>query len=133
MIDIESTVFNLVADAYDAEYPDGSRYGEQTTSPPKFPCLTLEQVDNYTYQGSLDDSQQEHDAWVVFEVNVYSNLMSGAKQQCKAIMELVDQQLQNLNFVRLFCTPGKNADKKYFRMTARYRAVVSENYMIYRQ
>lgn len=133
MIDIESTVFNLVADAYDAAYPNGSRYGEQTTSPPKFPCLTLEQVDNYTYQGSLDDSQQEHDAWVVFEVNVYSNLTSGAKQQCKAIMELVDQQLQGLNFVRLFCTPGKNADKKYFRMTARYRAVVSENYMIYRQ
>ena len=133
MIDIESTVFNQVADAFDAVYPNGSRYGEAVTSPPKFPCLTLEMTDNYTYQGSLDASRTEHDAWVVFDVNVYSNLTRGAKQQCKAIMELVDTQLQGLNFVRLYCNPGKNADKKYTRMTARYRAVVSENYMIYRR
>lgn len=133
MIDIESTVFNQVANAFDAVYPNGSRYGEQTTSPPRFPCLTLEQVDNYTYQKSLDAEHQEHDAWVVFEVNVYSNLTSGAKQQCKAIMQLVDEQLQGLNFTRMFCNPAKNADKRYFRMTARYQAVVSEDYIIYRQ
>ena len=90
-------------------------------------------MDNSTYEGSLDAAHEEHDAWVVFEVNVYSNLTSGAKQQCKDIMELVDQQLQGLNFVRLFCNPGKNADKKYFRMTARYRAVVSESYILYRR
>ena len=133
MIDIESTVFNRIADVFDEAYPNGSRYGEQTTSPPRFPCLTLEQIDNYTYQQSLDAAPQEHDAWIVFEVNVYSNLMSGAKQQCKDIMQLVDQQLQSLNFTRMFCNPAKNADKKYFRMTARYRAVVNEDYMLYRQ
>ena len=133
MIDIESTVFNRVANAFDAEYPNGSRYGEPVTSPPRFPCLTLEQVDNYTYEGSLDDAPKEHNAWILFEVNVYSNLTSGAKQQCKEVMELVDTQLQSLNFVRLFCTPGKNADKKYTRLTARYRAVVSEEFMLYRR
>ena len=133
MIDIENAVFNLVADAFDAEYPTGSRYSESTTSPPRFPCLTLEQVDNYTYQKSLDAEHKEHDVWVVFEVNVYSNLTAGAKQQCKAIMDLVDQQLQALNFTRMFCNPGKNADKKYSRLTARYQAVVSETNMIYRQ
>ena len=133
MIDIESAVFNQVADAFDAAYPSGSRYSEPVTSPPRFPCLTLEQVDNSTYQDSLDEAPMENNAWVVFEVNVYSNLTSGAKQQCKAVMDLVDQQLQSLNFVRQFCNPGKNADKKYTRLTARYRAVVSEDYMIYRQ
>ena len=133
MIDIESAVFNQIANAFDAEYPNGSRYSEPVTSPPTFPCLTLEQVDNYTYQGSLDDSPTEHNAWIVFDVNIYSNLTSGAKQQCKSIMNLVDTQMQSLNFVRQFCNPGKNADKKYTRLTARYRAVVSENYMLYRQ
>ena len=133
MIDIESTVFSQVAAAFDAAYPNGYRYGDQTTTTPRFPCLKLEQVDNSTYEGSLDDAPTEHDAWILFEVNVYSNLTSGAKQQCKAIMDLVDQQLQGLNFVRLFCNPGKNADKKYFRMTARYRAVVSDDYILYRR
>lgn len=133
MIDIESAVFDLVADAFDAKYPNGSRYGEENSSPAKFPCLTLVQTDSYTYDASLDAQHKEHDSWVTFEANVYSNLISGAKQQCKDVMALVDEQLQALNFVRLFCTPSKNADKKYFRMTARYRAVVSENYMIYRK
>lgn len=133
MIDIESAVFNQVADAFDAAYPAGSRYSESVTSPARFPCLTLEQVDNYTYVGSQDAEHTEHDAWVFFEVNVYSNLISGAKQQAKAIMNLVDAQLQGLNFTRIFCNPTRNTDKKYYRLTARYKAVVSENYTIYRR
>ena len=48
MIDIESTVFNQVAEAFDAAYPNGSRYSEETSSPPSFPCLTQVQTDNYT-------------------------------------------------------------------------------------
>jgi hypothetical protein len=77
-------------------------------------------------------ANKEHNAWLVFEANVYSNKTAGAKQECKDIMQLVDEQMQSLNFVRLFCTPSKNADKKYFRMTARYRAVISEEYRLYR-
>jgi hypothetical protein len=133
LIDAESTIFNKVADAFDQAYPNGSRYGEETTSPPRFPCLTLVQVDNFTYEPSLDASHKEHNAWLVWEANVYSNKTYGAKQECKGIMQLVDEQLQSLNFVRLFCTPSKNADKKYFRMTARYRAVISEEYRLYRK
>lgn len=133
MIDVESTIFDRVADAFDAVYPNGSRYGEQTTSPPKFPCLTLEQVDSSTYQLSLDDASMEHNAWITFEANVYSNKTRGAKAECKKIMQLVDSQMQALNFIRLFCTPAKNADKKYFRLTARYRAVISDTYMLHRE
>lgn len=133
MIDAESTIFNQVATAFDAKYPNGSRYGEETTSPPAFPCLTLVQVDNYTYESSLDDAHKEHNAWLLFEANVYSNKTYGAKQECKEIMQLVDEQLQSLNFVRLFCNQTKNADKRYFRMTARYRAVISDKYMMYRK
>ena len=133
MIDVESTIFNQGANAFDAKYPDGSRYGEETTSPPRFPCLTLVEIDNYTYEGSLDAEHKEHNAWLVYEVNVYSNKTYGAKQECKDVMELVDEQMQSLNFTRQFCNQTKNADKKYFRMTARYRAVVSEKFMMYRK
>lgn len=133
MIDAESTIFNKVADAFDKAYPNGSRYGEETTSPPRFPCLTLAQVDNFTYEPSLDASHKEHNAWLVWEANVYSNKTYGAKQECKDIMQLVDEQLQSLNFVRLFCTPSKTPIKNDFRMTARYRAVISEEYRLYRK
>lgn len=132
MIDIESTVFNSVSDAFIAEFPNGSRYGEATDTPATFPCMTLVEIDNYTYERSLDAEMEEHDAWVTFEANAYSNKMSGAKQECKAVMNVIDNQMMSLGFTRMFCNQTKNKSNGIYRMTARYRAVVSEEYRIYR-
>lgn len=132
MIDVESVIFNQVAEAFSAEFPNGSRYGEATDAPAKLPCLTLVEVDNYTYEQSLTAEMKEHDAWIVYEANAYSNKDGGAKQECKAIMELVDNQMMSLGFTRMFCNQTKNTNTKIYRMTARYRAVVSEEYRIYR-
>ena len=55
-------------------------------------------------------------------VEVYSNLVSGAKQQCKEIMQLVDQTLMSFGTWDLvFCNQIKNADERIFRLRARYR------------
>lgn len=132
MIDVEAVIFNTIATAFDNAYPAGSRYSEENVSPAKFPCLTLIETDNYTYERSLDTAMTEHDAWLTYEVNVYSNKSFGAKQECKAIVSLVDEQMQHLGFTRTFCSQTKNADQKIYRMTARYRAVISEKYRIYR-
>ena len=133
MIDVESIIFNDVAEAFSAKFPKGSRYGELTEAPAKFPCLTLVEVDNYTYEESLDAEAKEHDAWIVYEANAYSNKVSGAKQECKEIMQIVDYHMMSLGFTRIFCNQTKNADSKIYRMTARYRAVISEEHRIYRK
>ena len=131
MIDAEAAIFDRVAQAYDAAYPNGSRYSEATESPPQFPCMTLVEIDNATYDRTLDP--REHNATITYEVNVYSNRMSGSKQECKAIMQLVDGEMQDLGFVRLFCNQTKNGDTRIYRMTARYRGVISEEYRIYKK
>lgn len=133
MIDVESTVFSKIAAAFTAAYPTGSRYGEPVDTPAKFPCLTLVEVDNATYQRSQDADLTEHHATVVYEVNCFSNKASGAKQECKAIMALVDSQMQQMGFTRLFCSQTKNADQKIYRMTTRHRGVIGEDYRIYRR
>lgn len=133
MIDVESTVFAKVAAAFTAAYPNGSRYGEQTDAPAKFPCLTLVEDDNATYEKSQDTELTERHATIMYTVNCYSNKTSGAKQECKAIMELVDGQLQQMGFTRMFCNQTKNMDSKIYRMTARYRGVISEDFRIYRR
>jgi hypothetical protein len=133
MIDVESTVFDIVATAFSAEYPSGSRYGEPVNSPASFPCLTLVETDNYTYERSLDAEHKEHDAWLTYDINIYSNKTSGAKQECKSIMELVDNKMQELGFTRMFCNQMKNTETLIYRITARYRAVISENYILYRR
>lgn len=133
MIDIESTVFSRVAAAYTAQFPDGSRYGEPNDTPAKFPCMTLVEDDNATYERSMDADMREHHATVMYTVNSFSNKVSGAKQECKAIMALVDSEMQSMGFVRLFCNQTKNQDSKVYRMTARYKGVVDENFRVYRK
>lgn len=117
MVDIESAVFSQVAEAFTASYPEGSRYGEPTETPAKFPALIMYEADN-AFSGYVGlDSRR-----VVIDVDVYSNLTSGAKQQCKDIMQLVDQKLMTLGTWELvFMNQLKNADQRIFRMKARYR------------
>ena len=133
MIDIEAAVFNRVAEKFDIAYPNGTRVSEPIDAPASFPCMSLVEADNATYTGSLDAEMTEHDAWLMYELNVYSNLVSGAKQQCKEIIALVDDELLAMGFTRTFCHQTKNADTKIYRMTARYRAVISEELRIYRK
>lgn len=133
MIDVEAKIFSTVATVFTAAYPNGSRYGEPVDTPAKFPCLTLLEIDNATYQRSQDIDLTEHHATVVYEANCYSNKTSGAKQECKAIMALVDEQMQKMGFTRLFCNQTKNLDSKIYRMTARYRGVIGTDYRIYRR
>lgn len=133
MIDVEAAVFNRVAEKFDIAYPNGTRVSEPIDAPASFPCMSLVEADNATYTGSLDSAMIEHDAWLMYELNVYSNLASGAKQQCKEIIALVDDELLAMGFTRTFCHQTKNADTKIYRMTARYRAVISEELRIYRK
>lgn len=122
-----------MAAAYTAQFPDGSRCSEPVDTPAKFPCMTLVEDDNSVYQRSLDTALHEHHATVMYTVNAFSNKVSGAKQECKAIMACVDAEMQSMGFVRLFCNQTKNQDSKVYRMTARYKGVVDENFRIYRK
>lgn len=117
MIDIESAIFSPVAVDFDAAYPDGARYGEPVETPAKFPTLSLYVSDKF-YSGhtGLNSSR------IVIDVDVYSNLTSGAKQQCKAIMALVENRLMSFGpWEPVLCNPLKNAEQRIFRMKARYR------------
>ena len=98
-----------------------------------FPCITLIESDNYTYEKSLTDEMREHHANLMYTLNIYSNKTSGAKQECKAILVLLDEKMRSLGFVRTMKAQTKNQDSKIYRITARYRAVVSDDYRIYRR
>lgn len=110
-------IFDHVATAFTASYPDGARYSEPVETPARFPALILYQEDK------ADSGYINLDAnKIVLLVEVYSNLVSGAKQQCKEIMQLVDQTLMSFGTWDLvFCNQIKNADERIFRLRARYR------------
>jgi hypothetical protein len=134
VIDIESEVFTHVANTLRSQFPGIFVSGEYVTAPTKFPAVTIIEMDNSLYARTKDLEGNENHSVLMYEVNVYSNLASGKKTQCKSIMALVDNKMQELGFARVGCSPVAlpNTDTSIYRMIARYRAVVDRQKRIYK-
>lgn len=134
MIDIENEIFSIVSNVVRNIYPKIYMTGEYVKSPPSFPCVSLIETDNQIYRNTRDTSNIENHAQVLYEVNVYSNKTSGKKTECKAIMSTIDDTMAALGFTRTLMNPVPNElDATVYRLTARYRAVVSKDEIIYRR
>lgn len=133
MIDIENAVFTEVATALRARFPGITVESVTTYSPSKFPCVCIEETDNYSYLSTRDTASNENHTNVVYEVNVYSNKTNQKKTEAKAIIALVDETMNGLGFVRLTKTPINLDNATKYRIFARYRAVVSKDKTIYRR
>lgn len=127
MIDCESIIFQKCADAFRAEYPNGFIAGEYVPQPPKFPAVSIVEMDNAIDQRAVDNGNIENAVNVMYQVDVYSNLNTGKKAQTKAIIALIDEVLAQHRFVRTFCNPIQNFnDATIYRMTARYRRRITD-------
>lgn len=124
MIDIESQVYTPIAVGLRTEFPGIDVSGTYVKAPSAFPHVSIVEADNFMPRQYLDTSDTERFAEVMYEVNVYSNKVSGKKSECKAVMAYIDAQMYAKNFVRISLSPVPNLDNAtIYRMTARYRAV----------
>lgn len=134
MIDIENELFTTISTDLRTTYTNIFITGEYVKSPPSFPCVSIIEADNQIYRNTRDTSNIENHVQVIYEVNVYSNKTTGKKSECKAIISQIDKQMARLGFTRTLLTPIPNElDATIYRMTARYRAIVSKENMIYRR
>ena len=134
MIDIENDIFNAVATAVRARYPEIYMVGEYVKTPPKFPCVSLLEMDNQSYQRTEDSGSSENHVSVMYEVNIYSNKTIGKKSECRAIAALIDEQMLALGFARTMLQPIPNLDDAtIYRMVGRYRAVISKDKTFFRR
>ena len=134
MIELESPLFTEIATALRSAYPGITVYGEYVPAPAAFPSVSIVEMDNTTFLPTWSNRTMEQYALVMYEVNVYSNLSVGKKAETKAIMGTIDGLFQQYGFERMFCQPIQNMnDATIYRMTARYRAVVSDDLTVYRR
>ena len=134
MIDFENDIFNAVATVVREKYPDIYMVGEYVKTPPRFPCVSLVEMDNQSYQRTEDSGSSENHVSVMYEVNIYSNKTIGKKSECKEIAALIDEQMLALGFARTMLQPIPNLDDAtIYRMVGRYSAIISKNKVIYRR
>lgn len=134
MIDIENDVFSMVAQAVKQQYPDVFLSGEHVQSPAEFPCISLVEWENIVFQDTQSSTQTENHAEVTYELNVYSNKTDVKKEECKELAAFVDEILSALGFTRTMLNPVSDPENtNYYRMTGRYKAIVSANRTIFRR
>lgn len=134
MIDIENEVFNVVAQAVRQQYPDVFLSGEYVKSPSSFPCISLSMLENSVYRDSQTSVCMENHADVTYELNIYSNKAAGKKAECKELAAFVDELLASLGFTRTMLKTIPNLDDAtIYRMTGRYKAIISNNKIIFRR
>lgn len=134
MIDIEKEVFAYVSKALREKYSKIYVTGEYIKVPPSFPCVFLIEADNQVYRNTRTTSSNENHVQVVYEADVFSKKTSGRKSECREILALIDEKMMELGFTRTLLTPVPNEeDATVYRLTARYRAIVSKEKVIYRR
>lgn len=126
MIDIEAAVYTRVHDAIKAAYPDCYVSNIPPEKDAQFPFVTIREDSNRTDWHTLDNDAKEHHAIVVYEISVYSNKQTGRKQECKAIMNVADLEMQDMLFSRIQKHELPTIDRTIMRLYARYEAVVEE-------
>ena len=134
MINVETEIFNIIAKAVRTAFPGLYIVGEYVKSPSKFPCVSIVEIDNTAYDRTQTSSSLENHADVTYEVNIYSNKTSGKKSECKLIASLIDDEFAALGFSRKMLHPIPNVDDAtIYRMTGRYRGVVSKDSKVFRR
>jgi hypothetical protein len=132
MIDIENEVYDRNADVLRAKYENIFISGDDSKVPSSFPCAYIVQRDNPVVMDHADSGAIERVVSPMFEVNVYSNLKTGRKQQAKEIMATICDVMSGLDIERTYCQPTPNADSSIYRITARFSCKTDGN-KIYRR
>jgi len=133
MIDCENQIFTKLATALRTAYPGINVQGTVTYTPSVFPTVCIEEADNFSFRQTRDTASNENCVEVMYEVNVYSNLFTGAKTQCKNIFSTIDSVMDELGFTRTEKTPVPAEQPMTYRLIGRYSAVIDKYEKIYRR
>lgn len=132
MINIFNELYTLVVNAlatYDSNIKTSSVY---TNTPPSYPFVSFEEIDNSVYEQTSDSCDIEQHALVDYEINIYTK-NPNKKVKGDNILNVVDNLLKQYNFVRASKNVFQSSDETTYRIVIRYSGVVSKDSVIYRR
>lgn len=124
MIDNEQLVYDEVSTALRAAFDSIFIVGaEITDAPPQFPAVSIVKKNSGVNTKYSTFESVENVASEEYEFGIFSNLenQKEAKLQTKEILAVINGVMCDLYYIRSFCQPIPNADRKYTRNIARYK------------
>ena len=98
----------------------------QTYSPTwaKFPTVFAREIGRLTPNGTPTLSNAQDISERSWEVQIFSNIKPGAKEQAYDLMDAVKGALRELYFVEYFESPLDQQDKNIYCLVARFRRII---------
>lgn len=132
MLDVEDQVVDRVSKALRARFKGIFIVSTDTDAPSKFPAVCFWEQSNVPLAKTQTAHCRENHTELMYQGNIYSNLMSGGKRQCREIAAVIDETMTEMGFIRIFGQPVLNpADTSISRYALRYKGIVGKDGIVY--
>lgn len=119
-----NAIFTAIRNAVKAEYADANCVQMYTPTPAKFPTVFAREIGHFTPQQAWTLTNAQDISERTWEVQVFSNLTTGAKEQAYDILDICKGAMRSLYFLETFEQPIDQQDKSIYCIVARFRRVI---------
>lgn len=119
-----NAIFTAIRAAVLAEVSTANCTQTYSPTPAKFPTVFAREIGRFTPAQTATVSNAQDIYETTWEVQVFSNLQSGSKEQAYRLMDAVKSALRRLYFVETMENPIDQTDAKYYTLVARFRRVI---------
>lgn len=119
-----NAIFTAIRNAVKAEYADANCVQMYTPTPAKFPTVFAREIGHFTPQQAWTLTNAQDISERTWEVQVFSNLSTGSKEQAYEILDICKNVMMGLYFIETFEQPIDQQDKSIYCLVARFRRVI---------
>ena len=119
-----NAIFTAIRNAVKAEYANANCVQMYTPTPAKFPTVFAREIGHFTPQQAWTLTNAQDISERTWEVQVFSNLSTGSKEQAYEILDICKDVMRGLYFIETFEQPIDQQDKSIYCLVARFRRVI---------
>lgn len=121
-----NAIFTVIRTAVLATVPSANVTQTYAATPAKFPTVFAREIGRFTPQTAQTMTNAQDVYETTWEVQIFSNLTSGAKEQAYSLMSIVKNALGGMYFIETMENPIDRQDNKYYTLVARFRRIVGD-------
>ena len=124
MIYTQNAIFTVIRTAVLNTISTANVTQTYSATPSKFPTVFAREIGHFTPAQTQTLTNQQDVYEATWEVQIFSNLTSGAKEQAYKLMGIVKNALRGLYFIEVSENPIDTANAKYYTLIARFRRII---------
>lgn len=95
-----------------------------TPTPTKWPTVFAREIGRLTPIGTATMSNAQDISERTWEVQIFSNLQTGAKEQAYRLLDAVKKAFSSMYFIETFESPLDSTSNNYYTLVARFRRII---------